>query len=126
MQERDQLSGARKLIPDEAVMRQFGQFLYADTGMPEQFDDSPRPECVLFFLGQVAASAGAGAFGPDPRAGLFHDGPHQRLAARGELLTRRGGRRRRQARGRIGSFLLRGGDQLRQCGQAFAGPLVSA
>ena len=50
-------------------------------------------------------------FGPDPRAGLFHDGAYQRLAARGELLTGRGGRRRRQARGRIGAFLLRGGDQ---------------
>jgi hypothetical protein len=50
VQERDQLSGARKLIPDEAVMRQLGQFLYADPGMPEQFDDSPRPECVLLFL----------------------------------------------------------------------------
>ncbi len=126
MQERDQLSGVGQLVSDEAVLGKLCQFLDADAGVPEQFDDGPRPERVFLFGGQVAAFPGVAVFGPDSRAGLFQNGAPERLAAGGELLTGRGGRCGGQAPGRVGAFLLRCGDQAGQGGQAFAGPLVGA
>ena len=64
VQQRDRLAVTGKFVADEAVMRQLGEFLDPDAGMPEYLDEGPCPERVFFFLGQVPAPAGEGVVGP--------------------------------------------------------------
>ena len=56
-------------VLDQAVMREFGQFLDADACGAEYFDGGPGPERGFFFTGQVSPGARGGVFGPGPVAG---------------------------------------------------------
>ena len=70
LQQRDELTGSRQPVLDEAVMRSLGQFLDADAGMAQHFHRRPRPERTMLREGEVAALAGAGVLGPDLAAGV--------------------------------------------------------
>ena len=55
---------------DEAVVGQVGQFLDADSGVPQHLHHSPGPEPAVFFEAEVAAPTGVGVLGPDAAGGL--------------------------------------------------------
>ena len=48
-------------VLDQAGMGQFGQFLDADAGEPQDLHRGPGPEGPLLFAGQVAAAPPAGS-----------------------------------------------------------------
>ena len=117
LQQRDQLAGGGQPVLDEAVVRQFCEFLDPDAGEAENLHGRPGPERAVLFEGEVAAPAGGRVLGPHLRAGAGagQHRPAQRLPGRGEHPVRGRwparpagvrrpccGRRRRRRPGRAG------------------------
>ena len=74
-------------------MREFGQFLDANAGVPQYFHRRPGPEGAVFLPGQVSSFPGAaGVLGPDPAGTAIQDlNPTERDAGEGEQRARRDG-----------------------------------
>ena len=69
-------------------MRQFEEFLDANTGRGEHLDDRLGPEGVVLFEGEVVATPGGGVVGPDlVGAGVRGVRADQGLSGRGECLA---------------------------------------
>ncbi|KAF0963026.1 hypothetical protein MLGJGCBP_03847 [Rhodococcus sp. T7] len=74
------------------MVREFQQLLDPDAGGPQNFNDRPGPEGVIFFEFEVASLAGDGVLRPDLAADGFvaGDGADQCLPGCGERLPRLG------------------------------------
>ena len=68
LQQWDEFAGAGQGVLDQAVVRQLGEFLDTDPGVPQRFHRGPGPERPVLLAGQVAALPGA--LGPRPRPGF--------------------------------------------------------
>ena len=50
-QQGDELAGGGEAVLDQAVVGELGEFLDPDAGVPEDLDDGPGPERVVFLAG---------------------------------------------------------------------------
>jgi hypothetical protein len=90
LQQGHQLAGGRQPVLHQAVVAELDQFLDADAGGPEHFDDRPGPERVAFFGGEVAPFAGAAVLSPDVDAAVLGGRAGQGLPGSGEGIARPG------------------------------------
>ncbi|MFE7975608.1 hypothetical protein [Streptomyces shenzhenensis] len=96
-------AGGWQGVGDEAVVGEFKQFLDADAGMAEHFDDGPGPERDVFLVGEVAPLARGQVTDEDP-AGLACTVAHELRSVRPEL--RVGGHVLGQAQALLGGFVV--------------------
>jgi hypothetical protein len=68
LQQRHELAGGGQPVLGDAVVGQLEQLLTADAGQAQGFDRGEGPECLVFFVGQVAPPAGDGVLRPDAAA----------------------------------------------------------
>ena len=104
-------------------MRELQQLLNPNTGGPQDFNDGPGPEGVVFFEFEVASLAGAGVVGPDlaGEGSVAGGGADQRLPGCGERLSRLGLAGCLQQRVDSFAVLIDVAHQRRQNGQPFPG-----
>ena len=86
-QQGDQLAGGGETVLDQAVVGELGEFLDPDAGVPEDLDDGPGPERVVFLAGQVPPAASAGFLGLGAGGGVGQAGAAELLATGGERLA---------------------------------------
>ena len=89
-------------VLDQAVVRQFSEFLDPDARLAENFHGGPGPERLVLFRPQVPAFPGFRVLSPGPAAPRGQLRPAQRHLAGGEQLAGPAGPCRLQAgRGRL-------------------------
>ena len=127
LQERDEFTGAGQSVLDQAVVAEFLHFLNPNAGVPEDFDDRPSPEGVLFVSVEQSLVTRFGVLRPDVvRVCMWPIGTDESLPGGAELVTGRccpGGRQHRVG---VVAPLVRGTDQHREHGQPLPGPGIHA
>lgn len=91
LQQGDDLPGGRQPVLDQTVVAQLQHLLGADTGVPQNLDDGPGPEGVVFLAVEQSPLSGGQVLGPDVvRVRVRAVEPNQGLVGGAELLTRAG------------------------------------
>ncbi len=65
LQQRDELAGVGQLVGGQREVADLEEFFEPDAGVPQRFDDRPRPEGLVLGLGEVGDLAGCEVLGED-------------------------------------------------------------